>query len=237
MTVFRVNRSWQSALLAVAALAITGLGSRTQNKAIHPVQPPAASLEQADTAPAAKDYPLAQEWFTELPQSGVPEAQARLGSLYYRRTGIPEDIAKAGYWYSLAKDEAKRGARIRLGYLHYYGRGVSRDHAESDGSYWQAAEQGHAVAHVNLGHRYFREEVLQGILPGRFAGTAWLQTKGMPARNPTSSTSIVWVLAGACPRFGFPIGRGYPGDVGGFGPGFLEVYRENRASILSCRNH
>ena len=156
MTVFLVNRSRQAALVAVAALAMTGCASRTQNKTVSPSPPLVSSFEQADAALAAQDYPLALRMLTELAELGVPEAQARLGSMYYRGTGVPEDIAKAVYWYRLAADQGNRGAQFRLGYLHYYGRGVPKDYAESVRWYRLAAEQGHAVAQVNLGHKYLR---------------------------------------------------------------------------------
>ena len=156
MTGFRAIRCQRPALVAVAVVSLAGCAQRAQQKSVN--LPPTPSIERAESALAAQDHQLALRIFSELADQGVPEAQARLGWMYYSGAGVPEDFAKAVYWYRLAAHQGNPKAQFRLGYLHYVGRGVPKDFVESVRWYRLAAEQGHAVAQFNLGNKYSRGE-------------------------------------------------------------------------------
>jgi thiol-disulfide isomerase/thioredoxin len=79
-------------------------------------------------------------------EQGDPEAQVRLGDLYQRGDGVPENDAEAVAWYLRAAGQGYADAQFRLGFVYSNGEGVSPDEVESLGWFRRAAEQGYADA-------------------------------------------------------------------------------------------
>ena len=85
---------------------------------------------------------------------GNADAQARLGLLYYRGRGVPQDFAEALRWSRQAADQGDAVAQFNLGFMYSKGRGMPPDYAETAHWYRKAADQGNIEAQFNLGVMY-----------------------------------------------------------------------------------
>ena len=73
---------------------------------------------------------------------------------YANGRGVPEDDAKAVYWYRKAAEQGIAKAQSNLGLMYDNGEGVSEDDAKAVYWYRKSAERGHAKAQYNLGLMY-----------------------------------------------------------------------------------
>ena len=105
-------------------------------------------------------------------EQGDPEAQVRLGHLYQRGDGVPENDAEAVAWYLRAAGQGYADAQFRLGSVYGNGRGVPLDYAESLAWFHRAAEQGHDAAQWVLGTTY--SWGLRGAPPDEVGAYMWL---------------------------------------------------------------
>ena len=105
-------------------------------------------------------------------EQGDPEAQVRLGDLYQRGDGVPENDAEAVAWYLRAAGQGYADAQFRLGSVYGNGRGVPLDYAESLAWFHRAAEQGHDAAQWMLGTTY--SWGLRGAPRDEVAAYMWL---------------------------------------------------------------
>lgn len=71
----------------------------------------------------------AQKWLGLAAAQGNAQAADRLGWIYYRGNGVPQDYAEAANWYRRAAAEGNLDAMTRLGNLYREGKGVPRDPA------------------------------------------------------------------------------------------------------------
>ena len=105
-------------------------------------------------------------------EQGDPEAQTRLGTLYQRGNGVPEDDAEGVAWYRRAAGQGYADAQFLLGFVYSNGEGVPLDYAESLASFHRAAEQGHDAAQWMLGTIYSRGR--PGVPRDDVAAYMWL---------------------------------------------------------------
>lgn len=86
---------------------------------------------------------------------GDAEAQADLGSYYFRGIGLPQDIGAATKWYLKAANQNNEIAQQMLGFLG------DRAGQYEEATQWfrKSAEQGSAVAQREMGLRYLRGSV------------------------------------------------------------------------------
>ena len=92
--------------------------------------------------------------FRSLAEKGVAEAQARLGWMYGRGQGVPQDYSRSARWYGAAAEQGFVPAQYNLGVMYHHGEGVLQDDTEATRLYRLAAEQGYAPAQYNLGVMY-----------------------------------------------------------------------------------
>ena len=91
----------------------------------------------------------------EAAEQGIPEAQDKLGRMYYAgKNGVEQDYAKAVEWYRKAAEQDNTHAQNELGFMYYAGRGVEQDYAQAVEWLRKAAEQGYATAQDSLGFMY-----------------------------------------------------------------------------------
>ena len=103
---------------------------------------------------SAREVPNVAE-IRRAAEQGDPEAQTRLGTLYQRGNGVPEDDAEGVVWFRRAAEQGYADAQFLLGSVYGKGEGVPLDDAESLASFRRAAEQGHDAAQWVLGTMYF----------------------------------------------------------------------------------
>ncbi len=115
----------------------------------------ADTLQDAVAAIHRKDYPTAVRLLEPLARAGQPQAQLRLGTLYYNGHGVRESDALALQWYQRAARQGLAEAQFSLGNMYAYG--LVQIPPEEDAQrtaaqwYFEAARQGHAEAQYSLG--------------------------------------------------------------------------------------
>ena len=91
-------------------------------------------------------------------ETGSPEAQYRLGILYYFAEGLEEDKVEALRLWMLAAEQDLELAQYNVAMCLDYGQGVQEDKNQAAKWYLKAAEQGNADAQKDLGNCYFYGE-------------------------------------------------------------------------------
>jgi len=81
-------------------------------------------------------------------------AQHRLGTLYDRGVGVPQDHKQAVKWFRKSAEQGFDGAQLNLGWLYQSGEGVPQDHKQAAKWIRKAAEQGFAPAQYSLSLSY-----------------------------------------------------------------------------------
>ena len=82
---------------------------------------------------------------------GNPEAQYKLGKLYYLGQSVPQNSTTAREWFEKSAAQGNADAQNNLGFLYDKGQG---DYAKAREWYEKAAAQRHAAAQSNLGWLY-----------------------------------------------------------------------------------
>jgi uncharacterized membrane protein len=90
-----------------------------------------------------------------LAEQGIPNAQYRLGLLYYEGTGLPQDYNEAVKWYRKGAEQGDLSSQYAIGYMYDTGKGVEQDFAEAARWYLKSAVQGDAQAQCGLGSMYY----------------------------------------------------------------------------------
>jgi uncharacterized protein len=111
-------------------------------------------LKNAKDAYIRKDYKTAYKLLLPLAEQGEVVAQYRLGVMYRKGLGVPQDDKEAIKWYRLAAEQGHPEAQYQVGWMHYNGKGVPQDDKEAIKWYRLSAEQGDALAQGNLGWMY-----------------------------------------------------------------------------------
>lgn len=73
------------------------------------------------------DCAAALQNFRRAAEQGDAHAQFRLGSMYERALGVPQDYMTALKWYRLAADQGNAAAQLRLGVMYIWSLGVPQD--------------------------------------------------------------------------------------------------------------
>lgn len=75
-------------------------------------------------------------------EQGDPDAQNKIGKLYYYGHGVQKDHSEAAKWLRKAAEQNNPEAQYTLGYMYSSGEGVPRDWQEAIKWYQKAYEQG-----------------------------------------------------------------------------------------------
>ena len=118
--------------------------------------PAQAGFEEGLAAYERGDYATALKEWQPLAVAGNAVAQHKLGVMYAKGQGVPQDDKEAAKWFRLAAEQGNADAQNDLGWIHDNGRGVPQYYQEAVKWYRKAAEQGHAFAQYNLGVMYER---------------------------------------------------------------------------------
>ena len=111
-------------------------------------------LVSAPAVPGAEPDAYLQRLLARAEQ-GDANDQERLGFMYERGVGVPQDDAKAAHWYRKAAEQGHARAQASLGAMYEWGVGVPQDDAKALHWYRKAAEQGNALGQWSLGNMYF----------------------------------------------------------------------------------
>lgn len=97
----------------------------------------------------------ATEQYRKDAEQGSAFAQTKLGDIYFRGQGVPQDYQQALVWYRKAADQGVAEAQYNLGYMYRHGLGLPQDYQQALTWYRKAADQGWAQAQTELGFMYF----------------------------------------------------------------------------------
>ncbi|KAF8920073.1 hypothetical protein BGZ58_004459, partial [Dissophora ornata] len=94
------------------------------------------------------------EEYLNATNQGDADAQFKLGFMYDKGNGVPQDYPKAIEWYLKSANQGHANAQFNLGFMYSNGNGVPQDYPKAIEWYLKSANQGHAKAQLNLGFLY-----------------------------------------------------------------------------------
>jgi TPR repeat protein len=101
---------------------------------------------------------------------GDAEAQFKLGRMYGKGEGVPQDGVQAVAWFRKAAEQGHAKAQNGLGVMYGIGQGVPQDWVQAVAWFRKAAAQGEPMAQCNLGVRYDNG---QGVPQDHAQAAAW----------------------------------------------------------------
>jgi len=116
----------------------------------------------------------------QLASLGNVRAQVRLGSMYARGIGVPQNYVEAAKWYYRAADRGDGGAQLELGLMYNKGRGVPRDLVLSH--MWLNLSASHAVGSnrdyaVRLRDALASKMTERQLLAAQHLATSWSRSR------------------------------------------------------------
>ncbi|MDY7538113.1 tetratricopeptide repeat protein [Undibacterium sp. RTI2.1] len=91
---------------------------------------------------------------TQYAKKGDPQAQTRLGVIYFQGKGVEQNYQQASYWFAQAAARGHAGAQTNLGLMYSNALGVPQNQQTAAYWYQKAAVQGYTAAYLNLGILY-----------------------------------------------------------------------------------
>ena len=104
----------------------------------------------------SNDYSQAAKWFLKAAEQGDAQAQTKLGVMYFKGKGVPQNYNEAAKWYTKAAEQGDAKAQSSLGSMYVQGIGVPQNDYEAFKWYTKAAEQGLANAQDAVGFMYYK---------------------------------------------------------------------------------
>ncbi len=118
----------------------------------------------------------------ELAGQGDPEAQCKLGDIYYEGYGgMPQNYEEAVKWLTKAAEQGHVEAQNKLGVCYYNGKGVEQNIEEAVRWCRMAAEQGHGWAQYNLAYYYYNGI---GVTRDTMEALRWLKKAALQGVEP-----------------------------------------------------
>ncbi len=108
-------------------------------------------------------------------EKGDAARQSYVGYYYSHGLGVPQDKAKAAYWYEKSAAQGNVIAQLRAGEIYssrFHHEGVPDDDSRSMTWYKKAAEQGNEAAMLAVGHMYLDG---RGVPKDAAAGSQWIR--------------------------------------------------------------
>jgi len=133
----------------------------------------------------------AQKWLRMAAAQGNGQAEDRLGWIYYRGNGVPQDYGEAANWYRRGAEHGNLDAMTRLGNMYRKGEGVPRDLTE--GRKWINKASEIATRPARIREYKWLAALLAGVLA--FAGSlALLQRNKLSGWRRLVIASFVHVV-------------------------------------------
>ena len=149
----------------------------------------AGDFEKGLTAYQAGDYPTALLRWMPLAEGGDASAQLKLGTMYDKGKGVPQEYNNAMKWYTRAAEQANAEAQFSLGVMYHKGKGVLQDYNIATKWYQLAAEQASAQAQFYLGVMYHRGA---GVVQDNLYAHMWFDiSASLGNRNASEIKAIV----------------------------------------------
>lgn len=111
----------------------------------------AASPEQLNSMP---QDPNSLRSIIDDANKGYPSAQFKLGEMYSKGNGVPQDCNEAFKWFAKAAEQGHTEAQFKVGEMYSKGNGVPQDYNEACKRFTKIAIKGHQAAQCKLGEIY-----------------------------------------------------------------------------------
>lgn len=157
------GRRW---VLAVAGIGLIAVAAVLVVLALQP------DTDDGVAAYQRGDYAAVEQILRPLAESGDPDAQYLLGTMYSYGRGVEVSNGVARQWFERAAEQGHKYAQSYLGAHYLYGSGVRRDDAEAAKWFGLAAEQDVAHAQYHLGTLYYWG---RGVPQDDATAAMWLQ--------------------------------------------------------------
>jgi TPR repeat protein len=156
-----MSRVFSRLILAVVLLAACG-GAR-------------ADFQEGLEAYNSGNYLYAFDEFRALALNGDAAAQYRLGVMYAKGQGVPQDDKKAASWYLKAAIQDDTRAQFAIAEMYAKGQGVPQNNKQAATWYLEAADHGFPKAQYNVGLMYAKG---QGVPQNFIQAYKWLSLAG-----------------------------------------------------------
>jgi TPR repeat protein/uncharacterized RDD family membrane protein YckC len=118
--------------------------------------------------------------------AGDAVAARKLGLLYLKGQGVPQDLTQALNWLQRAANQGDAVAQYTLGNMYLNAQGISQDYSHAFSWYQKAANQGNANAQNDVGSMYLTG---QGVAKDYSQAFKWYQ-KAANQGNPIAQYNI-----------------------------------------------
>jgi len=150
-------------------------------------------IVEGDKAYYAHDYRAAMSFYRRSVEDDNPttraSAQNRIGILFERALGVPQDYGEALKWFEQSAELGNGFAQANIGDYNFYGIGRKRDLVEAMRWYRKAAEK-----NVPLGINQLAFGYLQGLGVVRNVEEAKrLYRQGVHPQNPNAAHQLGWI--------------------------------------------
>ncbi|WP_457594480.1 tetratricopeptide repeat protein, partial [Hydrogenimonas sp.] len=112
------------------------------------------------------DYAKALYWYTKATREGYPQANFKLGEMFYEGKGVKTDLAKARDLFEKAAEQGHAGAQFYLGQMYLTGKGVPKDMKKAKRWMQEAYMNGNQDAKRVMDAYGWEVVIRKEILPG-----------------------------------------------------------------------
>lgn len=135
-----------------------------------------------------------------LAAQGDPDAQIKLGQMYYHGTDIPQDLGKAFAWFEKSAEQGTAWAQAALGSMLYLGMGVKLDFKLAFAWCSKAAAQNNAAGEFYLAEMY---------IAGKGVGKDIAKALELCEKSANRGFAHAQVALGRMYYFGIGVGQDY----------------------------
>ena len=154
-------------------------------KAVQGVEVGAAS-QRAMSARMNGDFAALLREMSPLAEKGYAKAQFRMGLIYERGIGVPQDYSQAREWYAKAMANGDADAVARTGMLYELGLGVDKSYDKAAEYYRRAIREGSSWGYAHMGYLY---ETGKGVARDREQAADYYR-RGMEMGNYLAITRL-----------------------------------------------
>lgn len=112
------------------------------------------AFQRAMAAKMKGDFGVLLKEMSALADKGYVKAQFRMGWIYERGLGVPQDYQKAREWYEKAMANGGSSAMARMGVLYELGLGVEKNYTKAANYYKEAIRLENGLGYAALGWMY-----------------------------------------------------------------------------------
>jgi len=162
-------------LILTALIAGT---AEAQQAAPQGQQNPFGQMAQKEAGAPAGGWELAFKWCKKAAETGAPDAEFDLATMYHKGQGTMQSSTEAFHWYMKAAEQGLADAQVNMAAMYSLGDGTDVNQEEAVKWFRKAADAGSPLGQLNLGDMYAGG---QGVKQDKVEALSWYliaSTKG-----------------------------------------------------------